>query len=79
MKPLREFGLLNDINDTLQTLTREKFKIKKYIQGKKYTSYQLIVPKSKKEQLFKLFQTYFPLKNKRRIDALMPRAARLKI
>ena len=66
-------NLVKDVNKTFKILLKRRWKIKKYVQKKKYVSYQLVISKADKMNLFKLFQTYFPLRNQRRIRALMPR------
>ena len=68
-------NLVKDIDKTLEILLKRRWKIRKYIQKKRYVSYQLVIPKADKMNLFKLFQVYFPLRNQKRIKVLMPRAS----
>ena len=59
--------LLEDTKNTLEELVKIKLNVKKFKQKNKYTSYQLIIPKKHKQNLFNVLQTYFPLKNHKRI------------
>jgi len=60
--------LLEDIRDAIKHFLNIKLKIRKIIQGK-YTSYQMRVLKSEMPKLSALLNSYFPLKNQKRIKA----------
>jgi len=59
--------LLEDTKNTLEELTKIKLNVRKFKQKNKYTSYQVMIPKRHKQKLFNVLQTYFPLKNHKRI------------
>lgn len=59
--------LLEDTKNTLEELIKIKLNVGKFKQKNKYTSYQVMIPKRHKQKLFNVLQTYFPLKNYKRI------------
>jgi len=59
--------LLEDTKNTLEELIKIKLNVRKFKQKNKYTSYQVMIPKRHKQKLFNVLQTYFPLKNHKRI------------
>ncbi|HLC39521.1 MAG TPA: hypothetical protein VJJ76_01420 [archaeon] len=59
--------LLIDVLDALEVFLGKKYEIREYLQKGKFKSYQTVISKSEKHHLFKLFQTYYPLRNEKRL------------